>query len=156
MGKHEQNVFYMGQAIAMARRASELGEVPVGAVLVQGGTVLASACNLTIGRQDATAHAEILAIREAGSCAGNHRLAGTTLYVTLEPCVMCAGAILQARIGSVVFGAFDERFGAAGSRLNLLESRFFNHRCKLESGVLQEECQGLLQSFFLDRRDSGK
>lgn len=154
MGRYKRNILYMSQAIAMARRASDLGEVPVGAVVVQGETVLSSACNLTISKQDATAHAEILAIRQAGLCSGNHRLAGTTLYVTLEPCVMCAGAILQARVSRVVFGAFDDRFGAAGSRLNVLESRLFNHRCELESGILQEECQGLLQSFFLDRRHS--
>lgn len=154
MGKYEQNILYMSHAIAMARRASGLGEVPVGAVIVQDGKILSSACNRTVRMQDATAHAEILAIREAGICSGNHRLVGATLYITLEPCIMCAGAILQARISNVVFGAFDERYGAAGSQLNLLESRFLNHRCEVESGVLQKECQGLLQSFFQKRRHS--
>jgi len=143
---------WMERALALARRAGERGEVPVGAVLVQDGQVLGEGHNAPISRHDPTAHAEIRALRGAARAVSNYRLPGATLYVTLEPCPMCAGALLHARVERLVFGAFDERAGAAGSVVDLLSAGPFNHRCRVTGGVLRDRCAGLLQAFFRSRR----
>lgn len=143
----------MQLAIAQARIAEQHGEVPVGAVLVRDDEVVGEGWNQPIGTHDATAHAEIMALRDAGSRLLNYRLPGTTLYVTLEPCPMCAGAIVHARVERVVFGATDPRTGAAGSVFDLLPSDCrFNHKTRAEGGVLADECAGLLRDFFRARR----
>lgn len=143
----------MHLAIAQARTAEKHGEVPVGAVLVLDDEVVGEGWNQPIGTHDASAHAEIMALRDGGGRAGNYRLPGTTLYVTLEPCPMCAGAIVHARVERVVYGASDPRTGAAGSVFDLLPSdRRFNHRTQAEGGVLADECAGLLRDFFRARR----
>jgi len=143
----------MQKALALARRAAAEGEVPVGALLVRDGDVIGAGWNRPIGSRDATAHAEIVAMREAGRRLDNYRLPRTTLYVTLEPCVMCAGAIIHARVERVVFGAFDPRTGAAGSQFELLPSDGrFNHRTGCEGGVLADECATLIREFFRRRR----
>ncbi|MBS1269193.1 MAG: tRNA-specific adenosine deaminase [Gammaproteobacteria bacterium] len=146
------DIRWMKYALKLALMAEQQGEVPVGAVLVRGADVLGEGYNSPISSNDPTAHAEITAIRQAARGNSNYRLPGSTLYVTLEPCPMCAGAILNARIDRVVFGAFDETSGAAGSVTNLLASRLFNHRCRLTGGVLREACGGLLTDFFVSRR----
>lgn len=138
---------YMSLAIEEAKKAAAIGEVPVGAVLVRDGKVIASAHNLRESEGDATAHAEVLAIREACERLHGWHLHSTTLYVTLEPCPMCAGAVINARIERVVFGAYDHRAGSFGSLVDL--SAFpYNHRPIIEGGVREEECKGLLQDFF--------
>jgi len=142
----------MAQALALARRAEQAGEVPVGALLVRDETVLAEGWNRPILSTDPTAHAEIVAMREAAVRLSNYRLPDTTLYVTLEPCAMCAGAIVHARIARVVFGAADPKTGAAGSVLNLLEHPQLNHQVVVVGGVLAEDCGNLLQAFFRTRR----
>ncbi len=148
-----QDEHYMQQAIRLAHTAEEHGEVPVGAVLVRDGAVLGEGWNQPIGSHDATAHAEIMALRDAGSRVGNYRLPGSTLYVTLEPCPMCAGAIIHARVERVVYAASDPRTGAAGSVFDLLPSDArFNHTTQAEGGVLADECAGLLRDFFRARR----
>ncbi len=128
--------------------AYDLAEVPIGAVLVKDGEVIARACNLKEELGDPTAHAEILALKEGAARLGGWRLSGATLYVTLEPCPMCAGAMLQARIDRVVFGAWDPKAGAAGSLLNVLEFPLFNHRVEVLGGILEDECAAMLKSFF--------
>jgi len=151
MSSQDQN--YMQLAIAQARMAEQHGEVPVGAVLVRDDEVVGEGWNQPIGTHDATAHAEIMALRDAGSRLLNYRLPGTTLYVTLEPCPMCAGAIVHARVERVVFGAEDPRTGAAGSVFDLLPSDSrFNHKTRAEGGVLADECAALLRDFFRARR----
>lgn len=147
---------WMSRALELARLAQEKGEVPVGAVLVRGDTVLGEGCNGPIAASDPTAHAEISAIRAAGRRVANYRLPDTTLYVTLEPCPMCAGAILQARVERLVFGAWDDKSGAAGSVVDLFVPGRFNHTCRVAGGVLREECGGLLTEFFRGRREAGK
>ena len=142
----------MRAALQMAAIGESKGEVPVGAVLVRDNEVLARSFNQPIIRHDCTAHAEILALREAGEKTGNYRLPQCTLYVTLEPCAMCAMAMVHARIERLVFATADERTGAAGSVLNLLQQPEFNHRCEIESGVLQNEAVEMLQRFFKQRR----
>jgi tRNA(adenine34) deaminase len=139
-------------ALEEARRAGEEGEVPIGAVLVSEGEVIGRGRNRPIALSDPTAHAEIQALREGGLRVGNYRLPGSTLYVTLEPCIMCAGAILQARVGRLVFGNEDPKGGAVSSLYSLLEDRRLNHRVEVTSGVLQDECRELLQRFFRERR----
>jgi tRNA(adenine34) deaminase len=146
---------WMRQAIVAAREAAAAGEVPVGAVLVRGGELLAVAGNAPIALHDPTAHAEVLVMRTAATRLADYRLAGTTLYVTLEPCAMCAAAMLHARIERVVFGAWDPRVGAVGSRLNLFQVPGHNHRIDFFGGVLAEECGSLLREFFSVRRHSG-
>jgi len=145
----------MRHAIELARRAEAEGEVPIGAVLVRDGEILGEGWNAPIGLHDPTAHAEIRALRAAGLAAGNYRLPGATLYATLEPCPMCAGAMIHARVQRLVFGAFDPKGGAAGSVFDLLppDARF-NHRLECRAGVLADECGGLLQEFFRQRRAS--
>jgi tRNA(adenine34) deaminase len=146
----------MRRALALARRAEAEGEVPVGAVLVRDGEAIGEGWNRPIASQDPTAHAEILALREAALRVGNYRLPGSTLYVTLEPCVMCAGAIVHARVARLVFGAADPKGGAAGGRFDLLPSdQRFNHRTACDGGLLAEECAELLRAFFRRRRKPG-
>jgi tRNA(adenine34) deaminase len=145
--------YWMGRALALAKRAADAGEVPVGAVLVRDDEVIGEGWNRPIGACDPTAHAEALTLRAAAARVGNYRLVGSTLYVTLEPCPMCAGAIIHARVKRVVFGAADPRTGAAGTVFNLLQSAALNHRAEVTGGVLAEECGALLREFFHARRD---
>lgn len=142
----------MTRAIELARVAQEQGEVPVGAVLVRDDVLLAEGYNRPIMACDPTAHAEIVALRAAATVAGNYRLPGSTLYVTLEPCAMCAGAIIQARVQRVVFGARDPRAGAAGSVFQIFGEPRLNHRPAVTEGVLAENCGALLSDFFRQRR----
>lgn len=142
----------MTLALEEAARARAAGEVPVGAVIVRAGTLLASAHNGPISLNDPSAHAEILAIRRATAAAGNYRLTGATLYVTLEPCLMCAGAILQARIARVVFGAADPKGGAVVSLYRIFEDGRLNHRVAVTEGVLREACAEILSGFFRQKR----
>jgi len=142
----------MEQALNAARRAARRGEAPVGAVLVRDGKVVARAGNRRERAHDATAHAELLALRAAGQRLGGWRLTGLTLYVTLEPCVMCAGALVLARISRLVFGAWDPKAGAAGSLFDIPQDPRLNHRMQVVPGVLKEECGHLLKSFFQERR----
>ncbi len=144
--------YWMQQALQLAARAESEGEVPVGAVLVRDGEVLGEGWNRTIGLNDATAHAEIQTLRQAGEKCGNYRLPGAVLYVTLEPCVMCAGAMIHARIARVVFGATDPKTGAAGSVFDTLTDPRHNHRPELTGPCLGEECGAVLQAFFRSRR----
>ena len=143
---------FMRVAIAEARRGAAAGEVPVGAVVVLGGEIAAAAHNEPIGQSDATAHAEVLALREAGRKAGNYRLPGASLYVTVEPCIMCCGAALNARIAEVIFGAPDPKAGAAVSLYRLLDDERLTHSVRVTGGVLGGECADLLQEFFRGRR----
>ncbi len=149
----EQDIAFMKRALELAHRAEGEGEVPVGAVLVREGGIIGEGWNCPIGTHDPSAHAEIQALRDAGARVGNYRLSGTTLYVTLEPCPMCASALIHARVGRVVFGAYDPKGGAAGSVFNLLPpDERFNHRLVCEGGVLEQECGDLLRAFFQARR----
>jgi tRNA(adenine34) deaminase len=142
----------MTDALALAAAAAGSGEVPVGAVLARDGQIVASAANAPIGRNDPTAHAEILVLRAAGECIGNYRLTGTTLYVTLEPCPMCAAALVHARVSRLVFAAADPKTGAAGSIMNLVQDPRLNHRIEVVGGLMSEQAAGLLQEFFRARR----
>ena len=151
MNEHDE--LFMRMALEEARKAFEKGEVPVGAVLTDGeGTVLARAHNLTVAAADPTAHAEVLALRHAAAALGNERLTGTTLYVTLEPCCMCAGAAVWARIGRLVFGSADPKAGAAGSLYRIPDDERLNHRMEIRAGILEEECREIMQRFFRGRR----
>jgi len=142
----------MQVALDLAREAAAADEVPVGAVVVIDGTVVGRGFNQPILRHDPTAHAEIMALRDAAARIGNYRLPGSTLYVTLEPCVMCTGAIMHARVARVVFGARDPKTGAAGSVLDLYSESRLNHHAEIEGGVLADECGCLLSNFFAARR----
>ena len=144
---------FMALAIRHAEEAAACGEVPIGAVLVKDGSVLCADRNRREELNDATAHAEILVLRRAGQLLGGWRLSGCTLYVTLEPCPMCAGAMVQARIARLVFGATDPKGGAAGTLYNILQDSRLNHRLMVSGGILEEECTILLQQFFRERRD---
>jgi tRNA(adenine34) deaminase len=144
---------FMRIALAEADKARELEEVPIGACIVsEKGELLAAASNRTITNNDPTAHAEILALRAAAEKLGNYRLTGTTVYTTIEPCAMCAGALVNARVSRLVFGAQDERFGAVETKFRLCDSPELNHRMEIESGILADECRRLMQDFFRDRR----
>lgn len=143
---------FMAMAIEEARRAGAAGEVPVGALVVREGLIVGRGFNQPIGRADPTAHAEVMALRDAGRQLANYRLPGCTLYVTLEPCAMCAGAIMHARIGRVVFGARDPKTGVAGSVIDLFLEARLNHHAQVAGGVLADQCGGLLSSFFAGRR----
>jgi len=143
---------YMQRALALARRAAARGEVPVGALVVRGSEIIGEGANCPIGQHDPTAHAEIEALRAAGRALGDYRLTGATLYVTLEPCIMCASAIVHARIDRVVFGAWDPKAGAAGSIADVFAIPQLNHRVDVFGGVLAEECATLLSVFFRARR----
>jgi len=147
------DLFWMQRALELARQAEAEGEVPVGAVLVKEDQVVGESWNAPIGEHDPTAHAEIRALRNAATRLGNYRLLDTTLYVTLEPCVMCAGAIIHARVKRVVFGAADPKTGAAGSVFDILNSELHNHRVEIISGVLEAECSAMLKEFFQARRN---
>ncbi len=147
---------WMRYAIRLAQRAEEQGEVPVGAVLVKNEIVIAEGWNQMIEMHDSTAHAEIVAIRRAGKKIENYRLIDTTLYVTLEPCVMCMGAIVHARIKRLVFGAFDEKRGCVCNALNLTHAPFLNHHVEWQGGMLEEACSQLLKDFFAIRRKKFK
>lgn len=148
--------FFMREALRQAQRARDQGEVPVGAVIVWEGRIIARAHNQVEMLKDATAHAEMLALTQAQAAVGDWRLNACTLFVTKEPCAMCAGAIVHARIGRVVFGASDLRAGAAGSALNLLQWPTFNHHCAITAGVCEAECRALLQQFFVEQRARAK
>jgi tRNA(adenine34) deaminase len=143
---------FMQQAIEQAQLAALAGEVPVGAVLVRDGQVISKAFNQPITHHDPSAHAEMLALRQAALTEQNYRLPGSTLYVTLEPCTMCAGAILHARVDRVVFGAPDPKTGAAGSVTDVFSSKQINHQTSVEGGIMGDECGQLLRSFFKERR----
>ena len=145
----------MGEAIALARDAGARGEVPVGAVVVRDGAVIGRGGNAPIAASDPTAHAEIAAMRDAGRALGNYRLPGASLYVTIEPCAMCAGAILHARIARVVFGARDPKTGACGSVVDLFAEPRLNHHATVVEGVRADECGALLSAFFAARRGRG-
>jgi tRNA(adenine34) deaminase len=143
---------FMRAALDLAREAQQKGEVPVGAVVVRAGKIIAGASNRNITDRDPSAHAEILALREAGQVAGNHRLTGCSLFVTIEPCAMCAGALLYARLERLVYGTSDPKAGAVQSAMQVLNHPALNHRMKVTAGVLEEECSAVLQGFFRDRR----
>ena len=145
--------FWMQRALELAQQAKAAGEVPVGAVLIRQDQILGEGWNAPIGQNDPTAHAEIRALRHAAEALGNYRLLDTTLYVTLEPCVMCAGAIIHARVKRVVIGAADPRTGAAGSVFDILNSDRHNHQVEISQGVLADECGALLKAFFQARRN---
>jgi tRNA(adenine34) deaminase len=147
---------WMALALAEARRAGDDGEVPVGAVLVKEGLRIASGRNAPVAMHDPSAHAEINALRAAGAALGNYRLEGCELFVTLEPCAMCAGAMMHARLKRVVFGAADPKTGAAGSVVDLFGQAQLNHHTAVEGGVMASECQALLQDFFRDRRSAAR
>jgi tRNA(adenine34) deaminase len=148
----ETDLAHMRAALAEAEAAAESGEVPVGAVVVAGGEVVARGHNRSETDNDPSAHAEIVALREAARKTGNYRLTDATLYVTLEPCAMCMGALVQARIERLVFGAYDPKAGAAGSAIDLSDSPSFNHRFEINGGVMAEECGSVLKAFFESRR----
>ena len=144
--------YFMGEALRQAARAYEKGEVPVGAVIVREGRIIARASNQVEELKDATAHAEMLALTQAQNAAGDWRLTDCTLYVTKEPCPMCAGAVVHTRLTRVAFGASDPKGGAAGGALNLLQVPTLNHRCEITAGIRLEECRALLQNFFAEQR----
>jgi tRNA(adenine34) deaminase len=147
-----QDETFMRRALELARMAQSAGEVPVGAVIVKDGAIVAEGWNRPIATQDPTAHAEIIALRAAGVALNTYRLIDTTLYVTLEPCPMCAGAMVHARVRRLVFGATDPRAGAAGTVFNIVQHQALNHRLESTGGVLAEECSTLLRDFFVARR----
>jgi tRNA(adenine34) deaminase len=148
--------YFMGEALRQATRAYAAEEVPIGAVIVRGGRVIARAFNQVELLKDATAHAEMLALTQAEESMGDWRLTDCTLYVTKEPCPMCAGAVVHTRLARVVFGASDSKAGAAGSALNLLQFPSLNHQCEITSGVREAECRTLLQTFFAEQREKNK
>ena len=145
---------WMQYALTLADKAEALGEVPVGAVLIQKDEVIGEGFNQVITLNDPTAHAEVMALRDAGQTVENYRLNDTTLYVTLEPCPMCSGAIVHARVGTVVYGASDARTGSAGSVFNIVHHPALNHRAQVVRGVLEEECRTKIQQFFKLKRQS--
>ena len=146
--------YYMELALKEAKKAGQKDEVPIGALSVaKNGEILASAFNQTIGMNDPTAHAEVLALRKASEITGNYRLTESILYVTIEPCIMCMGAILHARVKKLIFGAFDPKAGAAGSIFDFTAEKKLNHQLEVESGILEAECRALIQNFFKQRRN---
>src|SRR5699024_11256216 len=149
-----EDEFWMRRALALARQAAENGEVPVGAVVVMNGRAVGEAYNQPITQQDPSAHAEVLALRQAARVVQNYRLSGTTLYVTIEPCTMCFGALMHARIGRLVYGAQEPRAGVCESQLQLPEQRFYNHRLTVQGGVLAEQCAAQIKAFFARRRQA--
>lgn len=146
----------MRQALELARRAESEGEVPVGAIVVIGGAVVGRGYNAPISNNDPTAHAEMTALREAANTCRNYRLIGATLYATLEPCPMCAGALVNARIGRLVYGSRDLRFGGVRSKFRIADNDLLNHRVQVVEGVLAADCVEMLQNFFAARRDSSE
>lgn len=152
----EQDRFFMQRAIELAKQAESFNEVPVGAVIVKDGEVIGEGFNQPIAKHDPSAHAEIMALRNAGEAINNYRLIDTTVYVTLEPCAMCAMAMVHARVKRVVYGANDLKTGACGSVFHLIESEHHNHRVTVEGGLLAEQCGLLLSNFFKRRRKEKK
>lgn len=150
----ESDLYFMSEALRQARRAWEKEEVPVGAVIVRDGRIIARAHNCVEELKDATAHAEMLSLTQAQSAVGDWRLTDCDLYVTKEPCPMCAGAIIHTRLRRIIFGCLSPKDGAGGSLMNLLQHPNLNHRCNITSGVLQNECSAMLQAFFRERRQS--
>lgn len=149
----EVDEFWMQKALDAAKKAGNADEVPIGACIVDNtGKLLAAAGNLTISKSDPTAHAEILVLRKAAKKTGNYRLIDTTVYTTVEPCAMCAGALVNARVKRLVYGAKDERFGAVETLFRICDSSSLNHRMEIESGVLADECRALMQDFFRAKR----
>ena len=148
----QQDIDGMRAALVEAEKAAREGEIPVGAVVVVNGEIVASGHNCSIAASDPSAHAEVVALRRAGSDLGNYRLPDATLYVTLEPCVMCTGVAVQARLKRIVFGAYDKKAGALGSVVDLSDSVALNHRFEINGGLLADECSGLLRAFFAARR----
>ena len=149
----QQDAHVMQEALKVARRAKEAGEVPIGCVIIHNSRIIGRAHNQTVQLHDPTAHAEMIAITQAAEFLQNERLTDAILYVTAEPCPMCAGAIVLARIKRVVFGTEDSKWGAAGSLYNILNDSRLNHSCEVTGGVLKEECSELLQSFFAEKRE---
>jgi tRNA(adenine34) deaminase len=152
MMTHDEDLVWMGEALLLAKRAGLEEEVPIGAVIVKDGEIVGRGWNRNIGLNDPSAHAEIMAMRDAGKALGNHRLPGCSLYVTLEPCPMCAGAMIHARLERVVYGSSDPKTGAAGGKFDLLSNPAHNHIPQVDGGCLGEECSRLLKDFFQDRR----
>lgn len=150
---HIDDEKFMQMALAEAKNAADFGEVPIGAVIVRNGVVVGRGYNLRERAKDPTAHAELLAIKQASETLGGWRLIGCTLYVTLEPCPMCAGAIVQSRIDRVVYGVSDPKAGCAGTLMNLLQEERFNHQVEVTSGILAEECSVILKDFFRELRE---
>jgi tRNA(adenine34) deaminase len=148
----ESDLEFMRAALAEARLGAERGEVPIGAVLVHEGNIVAQAHNRTLTDNDPTAHAEMVAIRAAAQTIGNHRLNGTSLYVTVEPCAMCAGAMIQARVAKLIYGCAEQKGGAVRTCFQILDHPAVNHRVEIISGVLAEECAAVMQDFFAQRR----
>jgi tRNA(adenine34) deaminase len=148
----EQDLEWMQRALALAKQGAEMGEVPVGAVLIANHEVIGEGFNRPIANHDPSAHAEIQALRAGATHLGNYRLLDTTLYVTLEPCMMCAGAMVHARIGRLIYAATDPKAGAVVSQMTLLDQAFLNHRVEHQGGILSAECSHLLSSFFQSRR----
>ncbi len=146
------DAYWMAHALALARQAGEAGEVPVGAVLVLDGEIIGAGANQVISAADPTAHAEVVALRQAAARVGNYRLPATTLYVTIEPCAMCAGALVHARVARLVFGAREPRAGAVVSHCGLLDLPHLNHRVRWQEGVLAQDCGNLISGFFQARR----
>lgn len=155
-GPAADHVGWMTRALALAARAGESGEVPVGAVVVVAGTIVGEGWNRPIATTDPTAHAEVVALRAAAAAVRNYRLSGATLVVTVEPCLMCVGAMIHARIGTVVYGAAEPRAGALGSSLAAHEAPGLNHRLTVVGGVLADDCRALMQGFFRDRRTTAE
>ncbi|MEI6303389.1 MAG: tRNA adenosine(34) deaminase TadA [Betaproteobacteria bacterium] len=152
MNQREHDVAFMREALAMAAKAGTIGEVPVGAIVVKDGLIVGRGWNQPISAHDPTGHAEIRALRDAATHLDNYRLSGCELYVTLEPCTMCAGAIMHARISRLVFGATDPKTGVCGSVVDLFGEPRLNHHCSVAGGLLATECGGLLSDFFISRR----
>ena len=148
----DKDDYWMQQALELAHKAEQQDEVPVGAVIVKDDQLIAEGWNRPIQSHDPSAHAEMMAIRQAGQLLNNYRLIDTTLYVTLEPCPMCVGAMIHARVKRLVFGAYDHKTGAAGSVFDLLQAVQHNHRVEVTGGVLEQDCRAMLQSFFKRRR----
>ena len=148
----DDDEYWMQQALALAQRAADAGEVPVGAVVVQDGVCIGQGWNQPVGSHDPSAHAEIVALRDAARAVGNYRLGGTTLYVTIEPCTMCFGALMHARVARLVYGAPEPRAGVCTSQLQLPEQTFYNHRLDVRSGLGAAQSSALLKRFFAARR----
>jgi len=152
MNQHKTDTFFIKQALLLAESAAQKGEVPVGALITLDDDIVGKGKNCPISTNDPCAHAEIIAIREAAGHCNNYRIPGTTLYVTLEPCIMCMGAIIHSRIKRVVFGAYDPKTGAAGSRYSIGSDTLLNHHVDISGGICEEECAHLIKTFFRERR----
>jgi len=150
--KNNNDIFFMKQALLCAKKAFILDEVPVGAVIVKDGKIISKGFNKSITSNDTTAHAEIVALRKACKKFGNYRLNGCTVYVTIEPCAMCAGALIWARVEKIIFGAYDSKAGACGSVFDITAEKKLNHKIKVSGGLLQEECATIMKEFFKNRR----